>query len=57
MHCMISVSDFVPTTFLLPGDYNLFVEEFRKNPSSTWIMKPAGRGEMNFDHFVSIRAL
>ena len=35
--------DFVPTTFLLPGDYNLFVEEFRKNPSSTWIMKPAGK--------------
>ncbi|XP_066927671.1 polyglutamylase complex subunit TTLL1-like isoform X2 [Clytia hemisphaerica] len=37
--------DFVPTTFLLPGDYNLFVEEFRKNPSSTWIMKPAARSQ------------
>ncbi|XP_065053037.1 polyglutamylase complex subunit TTLL1-like isoform X2 [Rhopilema esculentum] len=37
--------DFVPTTFLLPGDYNLFVEEFRKNPSSTWIMKPAGKSQ------------
>ncbi|XP_072034688.1 polyglutamylase complex subunit TTLL1-like isoform X2 [Amphiura filiformis] len=35
--------DFIPTTFLLPADYNLFVEEFRKNPSSTWIMKPTGK--------------
>jgi len=37
--------DFIPTTFLLPGDYNLFVEEFRKNPSSTWIMKPAAKSQ------------
>ena len=37
--------DFIPTTFLLPGDYNLFVEEFRKNSSSPWIMKPAGRAQ------------
>ena len=36
-------TEFVPTTFLLPADYNLFVEEFRKSPSSPWIMKPAGR--------------
>jgi len=35
--------DHIPTTYILPADYNLFVEEFRKNPSSTWIMKPCGK--------------
>ncbi|XP_020366593.1 polyglutamylase complex subunit TTLL1-like [Rhincodon typus] len=37
--------DFIPVTFMLPGDYNLFVEEFRKNPTSTWIMKPCGKAQ------------
>jgi len=37
-------TDCIPVTFMLPADYNLFVEEFRKNPSATWIMKPAGKG-------------
>lgn len=41
--------DFIPITFMLPADYNLFVEEFRKNPSSTWIMKPAGKGDSRTD--------
>ena len=40
--------DFVPVTHLLPADYSLFVEEFRRCPRATWIMKPAnaaqGRG-------------
>ncbi|GFN96274.1 ubulin polyglutamylase ttll1 [Plakobranchus ocellatus] len=35
--------DFIPQTFMLPADYNLFVEEFRKNPNTTWIMKPCGK--------------
>ncbi|XP_071121370.1 polyglutamylase complex subunit TTLL1-like isoform X1 [Mytilus galloprovincialis] len=35
--------DFIPLTFMLPADYNLFVEEFRKNPNTTWIMKPCGK--------------
>ena len=26
--------DFVPVTYLLPADYTLFVEEFRRNPNA-----------------------
>ncbi|KAI8846181.1 tubulin-tyrosine ligase family-domain-containing protein [Chytridium lagenaria] len=35
--------DFLPTTYTLPGDYNLFAEEFRKCPSNVWIMKPTDK--------------
>mmetsp|Transcript_20030 Transcript_20030/g.79896 ORF Transcript_20030/g.79896 Transcript_20030/m.79896 type:complete len:307 (+) Transcript_20030:3-923(+) len=42
------VPDFVPTTYMLPADYSLFVEEFRRCPNAMWIMKPynaaQGRG-------------
>ena len=37
--------DFWPTTFVLPGDYALFVEEFKRSPGSKWIMKPIGRAQ------------
>ena len=35
--------DIVPMTYILPGDYVIFVEEFKKNPHATWIMKPTSR--------------
>lgn len=38
--------DFLPTTYILPNDYPLFVEEFKRHPHSTWIMKPAGRAQV-----------
>ncbi|PFH31299.1 Tubulin-tyrosine ligase family protein [Besnoitia besnoiti] len=34
-----------PTTFLLPLEYSMFVEEFRKTPNAMWIMKPIGRSQ------------
>lgn len=37
--------DFVPVTYLLPADYSLFVEEFRRNPNAMWIMKPTARSQ------------
>lgn len=35
--------DFLPTTYVFPGEYSLFVEEFHRNPNQTWIVKPAAR--------------
>lgn len=35
--------DFIPQTYILPGEYSLFVEEFHRNPNATWIVKPASR--------------
>ncbi|KAM9829983.1 putative tubulin polyglutamylase TTLL9 isoform 1-T1 [Syngnathus typhle] len=40
-----SKCDFFPCTFALPNEYHLFVEEFKRNPGSTWIMKPAARSQ------------
>lgn len=39
------IPDFVPVTYLLPADYTLFVEEFRRNPNAMWIMKPTSRSQ------------
>ena len=36
--------DLVPATFMLPADYGLFAEDFRRK-SGTWIMKPAGAAQ------------
>ncbi|CAF0909007.1 unnamed protein product, partial [Didymodactylos carnosus] len=37
--------DFFPTTYVLPSEYHLFVEEFKRNPDTIWIMKPAARAQ------------
>ena len=40
----------VPVTYILPADYSLFVEEFRRTPNCTWIMKPAGKSQVRCSH-------
>ncbi|KAK6185144.1 hypothetical protein SNE40_007440 [Patella caerulea] len=37
--------DFYPSTFELPLEYHIFVEEFKKNPGAIWIMKPAAKSQ------------
>jgi len=37
--------DFCPTTYVLPGDYALFAEEFKKYNGVPWIMKPIGKAQ------------
>eukprot|EP00968_Pinguiococcus_pyrenoidosus_P019719 scaffold2177_cov272-Pinguiococcus_pyrenoidosus.AAC.12 len=40
-----ALEDFIPVTYMLPADYSLFVEEFRRNPRAMWIMKPTGKAQ------------
>jgi len=37
--------DIIPATYVLPQDYALFVEEYRRAPNSTWIMKPSSKSQ------------
>lgn len=37
--------NFLPVTYVLPQDYALFVEEFRRSSTPTWIMKPASKAQ------------
>ncbi|CAM9761832.1 unnamed protein product [Ectocarpus fasciculatus] len=39
------IRDFVPVSYMLPADYSLFVEEFRRCPNAKWIMKPTNRAQ------------
>ena len=41
--------EFLPLTFILPSDYNLFSQEFKKNPTNNglWIMKPTEYFKIN----------
>lgn len=40
-----SKCDFFPCTFVLPSEYHLFLEEFKRTLGSTWIMKPVSPTE------------
>eukprot|EP01012_Entosiphon_sulcatum_P023367 TRINITY_DN28368_c0_g1_i1.p1 TRINITY_DN28368_c0_g1~~TRINITY_DN28368_c0_g1_i1.p1 ORF type:complete len:384 (+),score=63.10 TRINITY_DN28368_c0_g1_i1:946-2097(+) len=40
-----TIADFVPLTYTLPSDYTLFVEEFKRDPGSLWIVKPSARAQ------------
>lgn len=37
--------DFICPSYVLPQDYGLFQEEFKRQPGSLWIMKPVGRAQ------------
>ncbi|XP_077976310.1 putative tubulin polyglutamylase TTLL9 [Styela clava] len=37
--------EFFPTTYELPSEYHIFVEEFKKNPGTVWIMKPVAKSQ------------
>jgi len=37
--------EFFPTTYELPSEYHIFVEEFKRNPGTVWIMKPIARSQ------------
>lgn len=36
--------NFFPLTFVVPSEYRMFVEEFKRS-GGTWIMKPIGRAQ------------
>jgi tubulin polyglutamylase TTLL1 len=38
-------AEIIPTTFILPNDFSLFVEEYKKSPSLMWIMKPTSKSQ------------
>ena len=54
------IANFLPTSYTLPFEYNLFLEEFRRSqPNSLWIMKPCngaqGKGIFIVDNLNQIK--
>lgn len=37
--------EIIPTSYILPSDYSIFVEEFKRNPNQMWIVKPPSRAQ------------
>lgn len=37
--------DLIPQTYILPQDYSLFMDEYQKNPTRKWIVKPAASSQ------------
>ncbi|CAJ1449006.1 unnamed protein product, partial [Effrenium voratum] len=37
--------DVLPVTYVVPQEYHMFVDEFKKYTGATWIMKPVGRSQ------------
>ena len=37
--------DFFPITYTMPGEYAVFLEEFKRLPGSVWILKPNGKSQ------------
>lgn len=37
--------ELIPQTYILPQDYSIFMDEFQKNPSKKWIVKPAASSQ------------
>jgi len=44
-HAEAAQYDFFPVTFILPNEYHMFVEDFKRAPDATWIAKPIGRAQ------------
>ncbi|KJP87134.1 hypothetical protein AK88_03180 [Plasmodium fragile] len=41
----LKLIDITPVTFVLPLEYKLFLEEYKRRSNRTWIMKPIGKSQ------------
>ncbi|ETV97174.1 hypothetical protein, variant 2 [Aphanomyces invadans] len=41
----VAAADFWSLTFVLPMEYGMFLEEFKRYPGAMWIMKPIGKAQ------------